>query len=50
MLYDFLNDTIRSEDWIVSTFKEEIPLLAVVPEVGSQSGRGYYGRYGHYKR
>ncbi len=50
VLYDFLNDTIRSEDWIVSTFKEEIPLLAVVPEVGSQTGNGYYGRYGHYKR
>ncbi len=48
LLYEFLNDTIDSEDWVVTTFKDSIPLLAVIPETGSQNGRGY-GRYSRYR-
>ncbi len=48
LLYEFLNDTISSEDWLVSTYKENIPLLAVIPEAGTHGGRGY-GRYSRYR-
>ena len=41
-----LNDGIESEDWLLETFEEDIPLLAVVPD-SNGDGRGdkYYYNY-----
>lgn len=35
------NDTIESEDWLMKTFHDDIPLLATVPGFSSR-GKGYY--------
>ena len=36
-----LNDTITSEEWIITTFKDRIPLLASIPDANASSGSGY---------
>ena len=44
-----LNDTITSEEWILTTFKDDIPLLATIPDAnqyGSRSTR-YGSKYGY---
>ena len=41
------NSVIQSEDWLLGTFGDEIPLLAVIPDTNSK-GRRRYGRYGGY--
>ncbi len=48
LIREFLNDTVTSQEWIISTFGEEIPLLTVVPDVdakieGTYSSMDYYG-------
>jgi len=44
-IFDVLiNDTLESEEWVLNTYREEIPLLAVIPDVDDVGGRGY-GRY-----
>lgn len=49
IVYDlFINDRIQSEDWLIQTFGEEIPVLAVIPDAGSHRHGGYYGRYRAY--
>ena len=40
-------DTINSEEWLVTTYGDEIPLLSVVPDVNAKSDRRYY-KYGGY--
>ena len=39
-----INDTLESEEWIINTYREEIPLLAVIPDVDETSGK-HYGKY-----
>lgn len=46
VVMELLNDSIKSEDWLVTTFGDEIPLLAVVPDVTVKSR--HYGKYGYY--
>lgn len=50
VLREVLDDNIQSEEWIKQTFKDEIPVLAVIPsaDVTEQGGKG--GRYGSYYR
>ena len=48
-VYDVLiNDTLQTEDWVAQYFKEEIPLLAVIPDVNYSGGKRY-GRYKYYR-
>jgi capsular polysaccharide biosynthesis protein len=47
-----VNDTIQSEDWLLYSFKEEIPLLSTIPDANAKGTRGYYkykSRYGYYE-
>lgn len=48
VLAEILNDSVKSETWLASTFGDEIPLLAVVPHESSSGKHGRYGRYGKY--
>ena len=49
IVYDlFINDRIQSEDWLIQTFGESIPVLAVIPDAGGHRHGGYYGRYRAY--
>lgn len=44
-IFDVLiNDTLESEEWVLNTYREDIPLLAVIPDVDDVGGRGY-GKY-----
>jgi len=45
LMYMF-NDSIQSEDWLIQTFKDDIPLLAIIPDTNPSDKR----RYGYYKR
>ena len=47
ILLEIFNDTINSEEWLVTTYGDEIPLLSVVPDVNAKSDRRYY-KYGGY--
>lgn len=41
-----IDDTIDSSEWIQETFKEEVPLLTVIPDDTESSNRyGYYKNY-----
>ena len=48
-----INDTLQSEEWVTEAFDEEIPLLAVVPDVNYSGGKGYrkykYYRHSYYE-
>ncbi len=47
LLVEFLDDTVKSSDWLIQNFGEEIPLLTVVPDA-SVSSSGSYGKgYGY---
>lgn len=48
ILLEMFNDTINSEEWLVTTYGDEIPLLAVVPDVNAKSDRHYYKYSGYY--
>lgn len=48
----FSKDSLESEEWLIETYKEKIPMLAVVPDAnGSSHGYGRYTRKysNHYK-
>jgi hypothetical protein len=47
LIIGFSNDTLDSEGWLIATFKDDIPLLTVVPDSSSKSSyrRDRYGRY-----
>lgn len=47
ILKEFLDDAIRSEDWLTQTFGDTIPLLSVVPDINDK-GRQKYGKYSRY--
>ncbi len=50
-LYEFFNDIITSADWITENYKEECPLLSVIPRSSANARKyGRYGRYGKYGR
>ncbi len=41
-----LNDKLTSEDWLLQTWKEEIPLLSVIPDTTAKQKSGYrYYKY-----
>lgn len=44
-LVQVFDDTIRSEDWVIRSFKDRIPLLAVIPDAEIGSGEKYYKKY-----
>lgn len=50
VFFEMTNDTIGNEEWLVTTYGDEIPLLAVVPDVNAKNDRHYYryGKYGGY--
>lgn len=49
-VYDvMINDTLQTDDWVTDTFGEEIPLLAVIPDVNYSGGKGY-GKNKYYRR
>ncbi len=48
LLRTYLNDTISSSDWLVEAFKEESPVISVIPKDGSKGKK--YGKYGKYGR
>lgn len=46
----FIYDSVDSEDWIRNTFKDELPILAIIPEIGGKHRRhsrhkSYIGYY-----
>lgn len=41
------NSVIQSEEWLLTTFGDEIPLLSVIPDTNSR-GKRRYGKYGGY--
>ncbi len=44
-----INDTLESEEWVLSAYSDKIPLLAVIPDVDDDDGYYYrYYRYDHY--
>ncbi len=45
VLREIVDDKIQSEDWLKQTFRDDIPLLAVIPEAGSVQRKYGYGRY-----
>lgn len=47
-LAEILNDSVKTDTWLTSTFGGEIPLLAVVPHASSSGKYGKYGGYGRY--
>ena len=40
LVIHFLKDALDGEDWLIDTFKDSIPMLAVIPDANSP-GRGY---------
>ena len=49
-IYDtVINDTLQSDEWMADVFKDEIPLLAVIPDVNYAGGKGYR-KYKYYRR
>ena len=48
ILFGLGSDVLDSEEWLIKNFKEEAPLLAVIPDASTSGGRYYY-RY-KYKR
>ncbi|MGN1095784.1 MAG: hypothetical protein ACI4QR_05300, partial [Eubacteriales bacterium] len=50
----FVNDRIQSDDWLRGSFKDDVPVLTVIPDMtakhGGKYGYGYgkYGKYGYY--
>jgi len=48
-----VNDTLQTDEWVTDTFKEDIPLLAVIPDVNYSGGKGYrkykYYRHSYYE-
>ena len=41
------NDSIESEDWLLQSFRDDIPLLATIPDANAEN-KGYYRyRYGN---
>ncbi len=51
IMIGFFNDVIDSEDWLVATFKDEMPVLAVIPDaeapLGGRKYRNYTRKYGY---
>lgn len=50
----FAKDSLDGEDWIIETYKDKIPMLAVIPDanMSSRTYRNYYSKhqYGYLKR
>lgn len=44
------NDVITSEDWILQKYKDEVPLLASIPDTNTNKKKGYYKYKYSYKR
>ncbi len=51
IILGFTNDVIESEEWIIQTFGEDIPLLSVIPDsnMRSEKYKYRYSRYGYYE-
>ena len=50
ILYDFFDDTIRDDTYLINTYKE-IPTLAIIPNLnGKGSKNGYDNKYGYYEK
>ncbi len=49
IVFGLNNDTIESESWVIQTFKDEIPLLTIVPD-RYEKHDGKYDKYGKYSR
>jgi hypothetical protein len=47
ILLGITNDVIYSDDWILSKYKDEVPLLSSIPDVNGPKGKGYY-KYKYY--
>ncbi len=44
----FSKDAIDGEDWLIDTYRENMPMLAVIPDAnGSRSGKKYGYKYGY---
>ena len=43
-----INDTLESEEWVMNTYRDEIPLLAVIPDVDETGGKRYGKYYNSY--
>lgn len=39
----FIKNTVESEDWLATTFGEEIPVLAIIPD--AKNAKSTYGKY-----
>ena len=50
LLREVFDDKVQSEDWVKQTFKDEIPLLAVIPSADRADRKYGYGRYSSYYR
>ncbi|MBO5898638.1 MAG: hypothetical protein J6R04_06475 [Clostridia bacterium] len=50
VLKEIFDDKLQSESWLQQAFKDEIPVLAVIPSTDRAQGKksGYNSYYGHY--
>lgn len=50
LIYEFMNDKIKSEDWIDKNFGDDVPLLAIIPDLSDKTSYNYgrYRKYGYY--
>ncbi len=49
LVIGFVKDSIDGEDWLISSYKDRIPMLAVIPDANSPSGgyKKYSKKYGY---
>ena len=43
----FSKDALDGEDWLIETYKDKLPMLAVIPDANSQS-KSYRKKYANY--
>lgn len=46
LIFDAVNDKIRSEEWLIKTYGDDIPLLSVIPDADT----AHSGRYNSYRK
>lgn len=50
LVYEFLTDEIKSEEWLEKNYGGDIPILAIIPDLNDKSTYSYnrYRKYGYY--
>lgn len=50
VIVHFSKDSLEGEDWLIDTYRDKIPMLAIIPDANSsgRSSRKYYAQYKKY--